>query len=225
MKSAHIGRALCVGVDTTEAAGAGAEADAIAFSGIAQRQGFASSTLLLGAAATREAVQSQIREAAAVCRAGDLFLLTFSGHGGRRNTLGSGSEPSLRGVWVLYDGSLQDDEMHAALAEFRRGVRVLVVSDSCNGGVPVAWDEKPASPVAASVLVLTACQHEEYADGVGLPGHFSTVLVNAWKDGGFSGYRGFHQAVVARMPPYQKPNYYWVGGRDLRFEAQRPFTI
>jgi hypothetical protein len=241
VSEAHCGRALCIGVDTTGESGAGAEADARALSAIAGRQGFLAPTLLLGAAATRETVRAKIREAAAACKAGDLFLLTFSGHGGRKcaavatgaagaaesaGATGVAGAGALRAVWVLYDGALDDAEMHRALAAFRAGVRVLVVSDSCNGGVPAARSPNFDSPVAASVLVLTACQNDQYADGGGLPGHFTTALVHAWQGGQFTGgYRNLHEALVARMPAYQKPSYYWVGPSDQRFEAQRPFTI
>jgi hypothetical protein len=230
VSNTHVGHALCIGVDTTESKGAGtragAEADALALSGIAQLQGFLTPTLLLGAAATRASVRAKIREAAALCRTGDLFMLTFSGHGGRKSVVGAHGREGLRGVWVLYDGSFADAEMHGALAAFRQGVRVLVVSDSCNGGVPASWKENPTSPVAASVLVLTACPSDQYADGKGLPGHFTTALVSAWQGGEFrGGYRGLHEALLARMPAYQKPNYYWVGRSDVSFELQRPFTI
>ena len=101
-----------------------AEADARALAQLASRQGFEPPTLLLGAVATRANVRAALGAAAEKCQAGDLFMITFSGHGG------SG------GVWTLFDGSLRDAEMRDALAAFRPGVRVLVISDSCNGGVP-----------------------------------------------------------------------------------------
>jgi hypothetical protein len=37
-------------------------------------------------------------------------------------------------TWCLYDGELIDDELYTALGRFARGVRVLVLSDSCHSG-------------------------------------------------------------------------------------------
>ena len=218
---------MCIGVDTSASPGGLAEADACALADVAREQGFCSATLLLGAAATRAGVYSQLRAAAAECRSGDLFLMTFSGHGGRRPVqaarpcAGGASRSGLRGVWVLFDGSLDDAEMHEALAAFRPGVRVLVISDSCNGGVPAAMP----SNVVASVLVLSACREDQYADAAGLPGHFTTALLREWHRGQRVSYRHFYESVAAGMPAYQQPTYYWVGERDERFEAQAPFTI
>ena len=82
------------------------------------------------------------------------------------------------------------------------------------------------SALAASVLVIAACQGGQYADGAGLPGHFANVLDRTWNGGAFDGaYAQFHEALCSRMPEYQKPDYYAVGSKDPAFEAQRPFTI
>ncbi|HEU4627494.1 MAG TPA: caspase family protein [Steroidobacteraceae bacterium] len=231
------GRALCIGVDTAASPGGLAEADACALADVARQQGFCSSTLLLGPEATIDRVRSRLRAAAAESQAGDLFLIAFSGHGGRkpvhapRPGADGASSSTLRGVWVLYDGSLDDAAMHAELAAFRPGVRILVISDSCNGGVPgQAIDAVPErahhARIAASVLVLSACSPERFADGPGMPAHFTTALLRAWHDGGRAlDHRRFYEKVAAEMPAYQRPTYYWVGMPDARFEAQAPFTI
>ena len=217
---------MCIGIDTSESLGGLAEADACALADVANRQGFCSSTLLLGAAATRARVCGRLREAAAECRAGDLFLITFSGHGGRRPCTGGALRSGLHGVWVLFDGSLDDCEMHDALAAFQPGVRVLVISDSCNGGVPGEPQDTPPVQVAASVLVLSACAPDRNADAAGMPGHFTTALLRTWqRRRRIASYRRFHELIAADMPAYQQPNYYWVGPRDERFEAEVPFTI
>jgi hypothetical protein len=223
---------LCIGVDTSASPGGLAEADACALADVAREQGFCSSTLLLGAEATTARVRSQLRAAAADCHPGDLFLITFSGHGGRtpvaaaKPCAAGASRSTLRGVWALFDGSLDDAEMHAALAEFRPGVRVLVVSDSCNGGVPAKADDASTSGVSASVLVLSACREDKFADGPGLPGHFTTALLRAWNRGEHgAGYRRFYEKIAAGMPAYQQPTYYWVGAPDAAFEAEAPFTV
>ncbi len=227
MSATPAGLALCIGIDTADGKRVCAEANALALSGVADRQGFLVTTLLLGPAASRAAVLFHIHAAAAACRAGDLFVLTFSGHGGRKSTICSDGRVGLRAVWTLCDGSLTDHEMRAALAQFRAGVRVLVIADSCNGGIPAAdADASAALPIAASVLVLAACRSDQLADGNGLPGHFTTVLLNAWREGQFTGtYRSFYEEVRAGMPAYQQPELHCLGRADQDFEAQRPFTI
>jgi metacaspase-1 len=230
----RIGRALCIGVD--------AEDDARTFASIAKSSGFAEPLLLLGEHATRAAVRAALRELASTSRNGDLVLLAFSGHGGRKVLEGSGVEPEAVPSWQLYDGTLNDRQVRTELGCFREGVRVLVLSDNCSGGVP-AMRPSPSfvrgsgpgfgqgfgnglARLSASVLVLAACQEGQYADGPGLPGHFSRVLRDVWDQGAFAGsYASFHEALCESMPPYQKPDFYRVGTPSPIFESQRPFTI
>ena len=221
-----VGRALCIGVDTSESQSALAAADARALAEVARRQGFEPAALLLDVAATRANVCEKLREAASACAAGDLFMLTFSGHGGRKACAGVDAREAFHGIWVLFDGSFDDAEMRAALAAFKPGVRVLVISDSCNGGVPGHVPVAPVAAVSASVLVLSACGQEQFADAAGLPGHFTTALLRTWHRGRriFS-YRAFYEMIVEAMPAYQQPKYYWLGAQDSRFEAQEPFTV
>jgi hypothetical protein len=130
------------------------------------------------------------------------------------------------GAWQLYDGSLNDEQLKSDLGRFRQGVRVLVVSDNCGGGVPSLRPGHLSESLSASVLVLAACEDGRYADGAGLPGHFAAALARLLKGGGFGGaYRQFHAALCGLMPEYQKPDYYRLGASDAAFEAQQPFAI
>ncbi|HEX2689016.1 MAG TPA: caspase family protein [Kofleriaceae bacterium] len=111
----------------------GCENDAHAMQAIADAQGF-TSRLLLGADATRPNLLAAMDRAAADLAAGDLLLLTYSGHGASRPDH-NGDEPDRRDeAWCLHDGLLLDDEIHHRLCAFAAGVRVLVVSDSCSSG-------------------------------------------------------------------------------------------
>ena len=206
--------------------------DARLFFGLAVERGFVTPALLIGADATRAAVHAKLIEMAAMSEPGDLFLLTFSGHGGRT------SLPSREvGTWQLYDGALNEEKLTNDLSLFREGVRVLVVSDNCGGGLPGS----PQSPggaerlpprsrpaienfLKASVLVLTACEQSKYADGEGLPGHFAAAMDRVLKE--FIGpYAAFHHALCNEMPSYQKPDFYRLGTPSAAFESQQPFTI
>jgi hypothetical protein len=213
-RRAESGRALCVGV--------GADADARMFAALAAERGFGEPIVLVGGEASRVNVRAMLLQMAALSEPGDLFLLTFCGHGGRMRTRGRDAELQDLGTWQLYDGTLNDAQLKADLACFRQGVRVLVAADNCGGGMP----EPGQSDLKASVLVLAACEAGKYADGAGLPGHFAEALKQTLIRSHFDGsYGDLHAALCHAMPPYQKPDYYRLGVPDLAFEAQRPFTI
>ena len=109
------------------------ENDADTMAGIASKQGFETQKIKT-VAATRETVKKAIRDAAGQLSSGDLYLLTYSGHGGQVTDIDDDEEDGKDDTWCLYDGQLLDDEINVLLAEFNPGVRVLVLSDSCHSG-------------------------------------------------------------------------------------------
>lgn len=109
------------------------EFDAEDMTALADAVGYASLTLFTQHA-TRDRVIHYIREAAGRLVDGDIFLLTYAGHGGQVPDT-SGDERDMKDeTWCLYDGQLIDDELAALYATFAAGVRILVVSDSCHSG-------------------------------------------------------------------------------------------
>ncbi len=135
------GLSLHIGLNEVKAAAysgwsgplAACEFDANDMASLASGRGL-SATLLLTRKATRAKVLAGLRGAAKALAAGDLFLLTYSGHGGQVPDV-SGEEPDkLDETWCLYDGQLIDDELYLLLSRFRAGVRVVVLSDSCHSG-------------------------------------------------------------------------------------------
>lgn len=109
------------------------EADAIDMEAIAAGRGL-STNVLLTKDATREATRTAIRAAANKLVAGDLFVISYSGHGGQLPDLNDEESDGQDETWCLYDGQWVDDEMYAALSEFAPKVRVLLLSDSCHSG-------------------------------------------------------------------------------------------
>ncbi len=109
------------------------EADAQDMTAIAKSRKFKIKSLLTRDA-TRANVLAEIGKAARELKKGDIFLLTYSGHGGQIPDL-TGEEPDdMDETWCLYDGELIDDELNQQLGKFAAGVRVLVFSDSCHSG-------------------------------------------------------------------------------------------
>lgn len=112
---------------------AGCEADADDMEALAMWRGFAT-TKLLSADATADAVRDAISAAAAELKAGDIFFLTYSGHGSQVPDVNNEEEDRLDETWVLYDRELIDDELWALWATFPPGVRIALLSDSCHSG-------------------------------------------------------------------------------------------
>ncbi len=98
---------------------------------IADSRGF-QTRQLLDEMATSAAVASSIEQAAERLYPGDLFWISYSGHGSQ---VPDPSEPDQRSeTWVLWNRQLIDDELYALWGRFRRGVRILLISDSCHSG-------------------------------------------------------------------------------------------
>ena len=140
-KKAVRGLSLHLGLNTVSAAAyegwtgplAACEFDANDLAALARRQGM-KATVLLTKNATRAGTLSKIRRAAKSLRKGDLFFLTFSGHGGQVRDVTGDEADKQDETWCLYDSQLIDDELYFELGQFTAGVRVLVLSDSCHSG-------------------------------------------------------------------------------------------
>lgn len=128
----------------------GCEYDADDMAELARQQGFDTAKLLT-AAATVPAVTAKIRDAAASLRSGDMFFLSYSGHGGTVPDYNGDEDDQQDETWCLFDRQLIDDELYFLWREFQPGVRVLVVADSCHSGTSV----KSALTPAAERLALS----------------------------------------------------------------------
>jgi hypothetical protein len=100
---------------------------------LAQSQGF-QAQVLLSEEATAEAAIGAIKQAAQDLLPGDIFLLTYSGHGGQVPDRNGEEEDDMDETWCLYDRQVVDDELYALWAEFQPGVRIFMLSDSCHSG-------------------------------------------------------------------------------------------
>jgi len=118
---------------------AACEFDANDMADLAKSRGF-KPAILLREKATAKAVKSAIEAAAAKLAAGDIFFLSYSGHGGQVPDL-NGDEGRFGDAkdrqdetWCLFDRELIDDELAALWTKFKKGVRIVVLSDSCHSG-------------------------------------------------------------------------------------------
>jgi hypothetical protein len=251
------------------------EADANDMHAIAEALAYDESTVLLTRDATAAKIVGAISQAAGRLDAGDLLLLSYSGHGGQvPDVNGDEEKDSTDETWVAYDRQIVDDELYALWATFERGVRIFMLSDSCHSGsVSRAIDQEVPDPVAdretaakrerrframprdvqiatyeanrklydgieasvphktaadvhATVLLISGCRDDQLSSDGWANGLFTENLRKVWDDGKWAGggYAAFRDAIVARMPDDQQPQYSRVGAKDAAFEKQRPFT-
>lgn len=137
------------------------EQDAKDMQALAESLGY-ETRILLTEQATVANVTKAIKRAAKQLEPGDVFFITYSGHGGQvpdENGDEATADADEFGeypdkydeTWVLYDRMLIDDEMYALWAKFAKRVRIIMLSDSCHSGSIARrppWEppEDPAVP-------------------------------------------------------------------------------
>jgi metacaspase-1 len=129
------------------------------------------STVLLTKKATRANALGAIRAAAKALKAGDLFFMTYSGHGGQVPDVSGDEADKQDETWCLYDGQLIDDELYFELSQFAAGVRILVLSDSCHSGtvtraapVPTTTPSERPKLMPPAVAMRTYREHQAFYD-------------------------------------------------------------
>lgn len=151
---------------------AACEFDARDMTALAKAQGFEPTTLIT-AKGTRANVLGALRKAAKALKAGDLFFLSFSGHGGQIDDTSGDEDDKLDETWCLYDGQLIDDELYYELSRFAEGVRILVLSDSCHSGTVTRAPSPGEAATAARPRIMPRAvgrrvyqQHKAFYDGL-----------------------------------------------------------
>jgi hypothetical protein len=151
---------------------AACEFDAHDMAAIAKSRGMKATTLLTKQG-TRAKVLAAMRAAAKALKSGDLFFLTYSGHGGQVPDVTGEEVDKKDETWCLFDGQLIDDELYVELARFAAGVRIVVLSDSCHSGtVTREAAPTPALPhlrpklMPAAVGMRTYREHQAFYDGL-----------------------------------------------------------
>lgn len=109
------------------------EADALDMAEIATTQKFQVETLLTKDA-TRKNVIEEICKAAKGLQSGDIFMISYSGHGGQLPDVSGDEKDLVDETWCLYDGQIVDDELYHLWSTFKPDVRILAFSDSCHSG-------------------------------------------------------------------------------------------
>lgn len=121
--------------------------DAEDMADIASSVGF-ETRLVLNEHATIAAVTAEIERAAQATQPGDIFLISYSGHGGMVTDFNHDEEDAVDETLCMFDGQLIDDELYVLWSLFPADSRILMFSDSCHSG-SVARNQALAEELAA----------------------------------------------------------------------------
>ncbi len=195
--------------------------------------------------ATKENILDGLNDAASELKSGDIFVYYFSGHGGQQPDQNGDDMDGQDETQCAYNGQLIDDQLNEVWLKFKSGVRIVMMSDSCNSGtvyknlrgkatlravrptpiIPIT-DLEVSLAMKAKLIHLGGCRDGFGSSGYQLGGAFTIALCNAWNNGNFQGnYPDFHQAICAQISSSQQPQYAQYGSDLLAFRNQRPFTI
>ena len=153
-------KALCIGINDypgTQNDLSGCVNDANDWKGALEKRGF-DVEMLLDSKATKANMSHQIEVLVREARPKDLVVITYSGHGSWVPDLDN-DEPDARDeVLCPYDIAqnrpLVDDEIHNIFAERDRGVKIVLISDSCHSGSVIRMAPAPAESTGAKVRFL-----------------------------------------------------------------------
>lgn len=218
------GLSLHIGLNKVQAAAYGGwsgklnacEADANDMEALAKSRGFKTKKLLTKAA-TRDRVLAGIKSAATVLGAGDMFFLTYSGHGGQLPDMNGDEDDNQDETWCLYDGELVDDDLNLAFTAFRPAVRVLVLSDSCHSGTAIRAIESKAGGTSFDA----EDQVIRNADGVAL-----RMMPPAYQLGAYYAQKKAYDRILGRpAPPAPKASVLLISGcQDDQTSADGAFN-
>ncbi|MBV8840208.1 MAG: caspase family protein [Alphaproteobacteria bacterium] len=148
----------------------GAVADASDLAGALRKAGVTDLTVLLDRQVTRQSVMATLQRMAMQAKPGDLFFISFAGHGAQLPERTPGSNPDgMDEVFVLpgFEPSgagtaerIIDKELHALLQRIEQhGAFTLFVADTCHGGGLIRSVDARATDISyrqASVLRIEA---------------------------------------------------------------------
>jgi len=143
--------ALCIGINNypgTQNDLSGCVNDAKDWASELKGRGFEVEQLL-DAQATKAAMVEGMRAVIGKAKYGDAVVITYSGHG-TWEVDENGDEPDKRDEalcpYDLASGPLIDDDLYEIFGDRERGVRLLVVADSCHSGTVARFFREEAEP-------------------------------------------------------------------------------
>jgi metacaspase-1 len=201
------------------------------------------SKVLKTAEATRDRILSGLYRAADTTTSGDIFVFYYSGHGGQQPDIDSDELDDKDETLVAFDREVIDDKIHEALQRFKTGVRVVMISDSCNSGSnyrgirrvplredtifrPIAKRQDKDINMKAQLIHLGGCRDGFSSSGYMSGGAFTMALCEVWQNGAFNGsFKDLHTRICEVINSTQKPQYNEYGPITDAFRNARAFAI
>lgn len=142
-------RALCIGINNypgTDMDLKGCVNDAHDWAKVFYRRGF-TVQFLLDKQATGKAIKDGIRELLDSSGSGDIVAIQYSGHGSfvpdEDGDDPDGTDECLCPYDIRSNGPITDDYLKAVFREKKRGVKIVIFSDSCNSGTITKYSTGP----------------------------------------------------------------------------------
>ena len=110
--------------------------------------------IITDAACTDENVLKNIAYLSEKAIVGDTVVILYTGHGGQLWDSNGDEADDFDETWVLYNRQLPDDYIFLALAQFKKGVKVILLSDSCHSGTVYRNAENIATSERRSTKVI-----------------------------------------------------------------------
>ena len=101
---------------------------------IAKQKGYDESYLLTNEDGNYKNITDRISAAAKKLQKGNMFFISYSGHGAYVPDENNDEIDGRDETWCLYDRMIVDDELALLWSKFKSGVKIFMVSDSCHSG-------------------------------------------------------------------------------------------
>jgi len=189
--------------------------------------------------ATSRNILTSLENAALQLNKDDMFIFYFSGHGGQQPDENYDESDGRDETIVAFDREINDDELDNIWIKMREGVRILMISDSCNSGSNYRYIRTVKNPKSMSLISnrkqrdfkaqmihMGGCRDGFSSMGYQTGGAFTMSVCNAWENGNFNGsYRQFYEKICSLITTSQQPQYNEYGHVSDEFKSQKPFII
>ena len=186
---------------------------------------------LLNEQATSESILKNMNDAASRLDNGDLFVFFFSGHGDQVTDENGDENDNKDEALAAYDRRIIDDELPPLWAKFRPGVRILMISDTCNSGTIFRGQARRTDGFAleaplqinASLIHLAATHDSTNTPGDPGCSVFTNALLKVWNNGSF---QGDYTEFLSQIKSLTSNSVLSQEGPNVAtFVRERPFTV